>query len=663
MALAAPGVGSNLDVNGIVTSLMSIEQRPLTLLNNKEASFQAKLSAYGVLRAALSTFQGTVSALQSAASSPAFSATSSDSTIVTASAANSGAAGIYSLDVLQLAQRQSIVTAGQVSSSALIGDGSPTTLTFDFGTIAGGTVTDGVYSGATFTASGATSRTVTIDSTNNTLQGIRDAVNSADIGVKASIVKDGSSSPYRLVLQSESGGAANSVRIGVTGSAAIESLLGYDASGTQNMTQTLAAQDSEVMINGVTVTSDNLTIDDAIDGAAFNLKKVGTATVTIGQDNAAISKSIDAFVKSYNELNSSIRSLTGYNADTKQGGALLGDGAARSIQARLRGLLGATLSGTIEGDIRTLTQVGISFQRDGSLLLDSSKLQSALTADTDGVLRLFSSSVKANDSLVRVVSQGSVKPGTYAIDVTTAATQGNLVGSAAAGLTITQGVNDNLTLDVDGTLGNVTLTPGTYTAASLASMLEAAVNGNSAFQTADAKVSVSEVGGVLTIMSQRHGSTSKVVASGDAASGLLGGAPTGTSGVNVAGSINGLPATATGQELIGAAGSDVDGLTLEIGGTTTGSRGTVTVTRSFTQSLGDLLNDFLAGTGPLNNRTDGINRNIQDISRQRDNLNRRLESIEARYRAQFSALDGLISNLNATSTFLTQQLAKLNSNS
>src|SRR5690606_37345437 len=127
-----------------------------------------------VLRAALATFQDSVSSLQSAASSPAFSATSSDNTVVTASASKSAETNSYALDVLQLAQRQSLVTTGQSSNSALIGDGSTTTLSFEFGSISGGTLTDGSYSGATFTASGASAQTVTIDATNNTLQGIRD---------------------------------------------------------------------------------------------------------------------------------------------------------------------------------------------------------------------------------------------------------------------------------------------------------------------------------------------------------------------------------------------------------------------------------------------------------------------------------------------------------
>lgn len=659
MALAAPGVGSNLDVNDIVSKLMSIEQRPLTLLGNKEVSFQAKLSAYGVLRAALSTFQGTVTALRSAATSPAFSAKSSDSTIVSASATKGAAAGDYSVEVLQLAQRQSIVTAGQSSATTAIGDGSATTLTFDFGSISGGTLTDGVYTGATFTASGGASHTITVDSTNNTLQGIRDAVNAAGIGVKASIVKDGSAAPYRLVFQAESGGAANSMRIGVSGSTELANMLGYDPAGTQALTQTMAAQDAELSINGVTVTSASNTISDAIEGISFTLLKVGSASVGVGQDNAAIRNAVDTFVKAYNELNGSIRALTGFNSETRQGGALLGDSAARSIQARLRAVLGAPLSGAAEGEIRVLSQIGIAFQRDGSLSLDTSKLDEALSGNAEGVLRLFASSAQASDGMVRIVSSGSTKPGTYAVDISTAATQGQLTGSSAAALTITEGVNDTLDVNINGTAATVTLTAGTYTAQSLASMLASAINGAPAFQAAGAKVSVSETAGVLTMTSERYGSASSVSLGGSAAADLFGGAPTALAGMDVAGTINGLPATGTGQQLIGAAGSDVDGLTLEITGAATGSRGVVIMSRSFTQALDEALNDFLSGTGPLTNRTDGINRSLRDLGRQRDVLNMRLEGIEQRYRAQFTALDGLISNLNATSTFLTQQLARL----
>src|SRR5690349_7481359 len=137
MAISSPGIGSGLDVNGIVTQLMNVEKQPLTLLDQKEASFQSQLSAYGTLRGALASFQTAVSGLNNLATFTAVSATSADSTIVSSSAATGATAGVHSLDVSLLAQAHSIAGAGQASTTATIGSGVSTTLTFDFGSITG----------------------------------------------------------------------------------------------------------------------------------------------------------------------------------------------------------------------------------------------------------------------------------------------------------------------------------------------------------------------------------------------------------------------------------------------------------------------------------------------------------------------------------------------
>lgn len=665
MAIAAPGVGSNLDINTIVTKLMEVEQQPVTALDNKEASFKAKLSAYGILRGALASFQSTVTALSTAASRVTFAATATDTTILSATANAESSAGSYDLNVTKLAQAQSLVVAGQTSSTTAIGSGAATTLTFRFGTITGGTATNGVYSGATFTADpGASAKTVTIDASNNTLQGIKDAVNAANIGVKASIVKDGSASPYRLVFQSTSSGAAHSMQIGVAGDASISSLLGHDPAGTQHLIETAAAQDAELMMNGVPIKSATNTVSDAIQGVTIKLLNAGTTTLTVARDTSSIRKGIDAFVKSYNELDGGIRALTKFDAQTKQGGALLGDGAARTIQNEIRRLLGSAAGTGESNTIDTLSDIGIQFQRDGSLLLDASKLDKALTDHYDGVAGLFGSMGVATDTSVRVATVGSkTKPGTYPVAVTAAGSQGKLVGSAAAQLTITAGTNDQLNLTVDGKSASVTIPAGTYTASSLASLVQSLVNGSNTLQANGTSVALTEASGVLTLASNRYGSASTVSASGSAAAALFGNAPTGSAGIDVAGTINGIAGTGSGQRLTGAANSDVDGLALDISGTTTGSRGTVTVGNGYGKALNQLINSFLESNGVLTNRTDGINRSIQDIGKRRDALNSRLVDVEKRYRAQFTSLDTLISSMNSTSTFLTQQLAKLNSSS
>jgi len=136
--ISSPGIGSNLDVNGIVSKLMVAESQPLTLLQKKEASYQATLSSYGNLSGALSTFQSAVSALNDPSKFSNLTATAADSSIFSASATSSAAAGSYSVNVLSLAQAQSIASAGQTSTTAPIGAGASTTLTFQFGTIVGG---------------------------------------------------------------------------------------------------------------------------------------------------------------------------------------------------------------------------------------------------------------------------------------------------------------------------------------------------------------------------------------------------------------------------------------------------------------------------------------------------------------------------------------------
>src|SRR6185312_4893561 len=171
--------------------------------------YQAELSAYGTVNSALSALQSSISTLNSPSSFKVLSASTSDSTVLTASAASNAAAGSYNVQVSQLAQAQTLVAAGQANTTQSIGSGVPTTITFQFGTISGGTLANGTYSGATFSQDGTVaSGTVTIDSSNNSLPGIRDAINAANIGVTASIVNDGGASPYRLVLQSSSTGGA-----------------------------------------------------------------------------------------------------------------------------------------------------------------------------------------------------------------------------------------------------------------------------------------------------------------------------------------------------------------------------------------------------------------------------------------------------------------------
>ena len=667
MAISSPGIGSNLNVNEIVSQLMALERRPLQMLDRKEASFQAQLSAFGTLKGALTSFQSAVKELNDVNKFQAYKASIASSSVATVSAANSAVPGNYSLEVTQLAQAQKLVAAGQASTSTAIGTG---TITFEFGTITGGTFDEatGRYTGATWTSNGAGAKTVTITASNNTLAGIRDAINAAKIGVTASIVNDGSGTPYRLALSVTETGAANSLRISVTGDAALADLIAHDPAGTQNLTETVSARNAELKVDGVAITKPKNTITDVIEGVTLNLLATNAGsptTVAVARDSGAIRSSVDRLVKAYNELNSTINSLSSFNAAAKQGAVLQGDVTLITLQSRLRAALSAALTG-VAGAYNNLSQIGVTFQKDGTLSVDSAKFDKALEEAPDDIAALFASVGRASDDgIVYLGATNATKPGEYAITVTRLATQGTQVGSAPAGLTITAGVNDTFTVNVDGESAVVTLAAGTYaSAADLAREVQAKINGASAIAAAGASVTVTESGGILTLTSARYGSASSVqISSGNALEGLLGAAPVATAGQDVEGTINGVPASGSGRVLIDLSSGPSSGLKIEVTGGALGARGSVYFSRGYADTLDKLVESFIRSDGVIAARTNGINASIEAIDDRRREMERRLEGVEMRLRAQFTALDTLLGRMTTTSQFLTQQLAKLNAQS
>jgi flagellar hook-associated protein 2 len=379
-----------LDVPSLVSQLMAVERRPIDTLNARVSSYETKISSYGTLSSLVSSFQTAAKTLNTNLQKVA--ATPSDASLLSASAGSTAVPGTYTVNVSQLAQSQNLVAAGQASSTAAIGNGTATTVTFDLGTISGGTLTNGTYSGATFTSNGNGTTSITIDGTNNTLEGIRDAINAAAAGVTATIVNDGSGTPYRLALTSTSSGASNSFKITTSGGdGTIDSLLGHDPAGTQHLTQTLAAQNADLTVNGIAVTSASNTVSEAIQGVTLTLKNTTAApsSLTVARDSAAINTAASGFVEAYNALASQIKSRSAYGSDAKTAGSLAGDGTLRTMQDQLRSIFNTPASG---GTLTSLAQVGIAFQKDGSLLLDSSKLDSAIATDFSDVTNLFSSS-------------------------------------------------------------------------------------------------------------------------------------------------------------------------------------------------------------------------------------------------------------------------------
>ena len=202
MALSVGGLGSGMDVDGLIKNLMAVESRPLYILQQKEAQLQEKISATGQVKGAVSEFQSAVKALQDAGKFVSFKGTSSSTDHVDISASSKAPTGSFSVLVQQLAQEQKLASGTFTSAKSAVNGGTESKLTFSFGT----TGADGSFSSDGSKAP----KSVTIPA-NATLEDIRDAVNKADVGVSASIVNDGSG--YKLVYSSKNTGTQSTMKI------------------------------------------------------------------------------------------------------------------------------------------------------------------------------------------------------------------------------------------------------------------------------------------------------------------------------------------------------------------------------------------------------------------------------------------------------------------
>jgi flagellar hook-associated protein 2 len=349
--------------------------------------------------------------------------------------------------------------------------------------------------------------------------------------------------------------------------------------------------------------------------------------------------------------------LTSYDATSNQGGPLLGDSLVLSAQSQVKSLLNATVPG---GTFTSLAQVGVTFQTDGTLALDSSKLSAAMSSNPQDIAALFSQLGRPSDARVNYVSATSAtQPGTYALQISQPATQAALAGSAPAGLTITAGVNDTPSFTVDGHTVSVKLAAGVYASASdLTAQLQSQLNG--ALQSTGSSVQVGATGGKLTVTSSKFGSTSGVsVASDASSSNLFGATQTNTAGVDVAGTLGGIAMIGSGQTLLGPAGTPVEGMQLTVQATAPGSYGTVSYSTGVISQISSALDTFLSDNGGVASRIDGLNASLKSNNDDQTQEQARLNAEQAQLTTQYTALNTLLASMNSTMTYLTQQIAAL----
>ena len=646
-SISSLGIGSGVLTSDLVDQLVAAERRPTEVrLDQKTERTEALISAYGKLRSAVTELRLPMRQLGSADAMKSFSATSSGSNIDVSVDASKASRGSYSLDVKSLAQSQAL------ASRDVFADRDATS-------VGRGTMTLQV---------GDKTTNITIDSSNDTLQGLANAINEANAGVSAGVIDTGNG--FQLVLSADETGEANAVNISVTedGAAPGLSRFAFDTADPENMDgmrQTIAASDAVMEINGVEIRRATNTIENVVDGLTFNLTDTGTSTVKVEQDTAAVAERVQAFVDKFNELQGTIRELSSFDSETGQGSILTGDSTVRNIQNQLKRVLTDIIPGLENASVRSLADVGIGTDfRTGELQFDSQKFQQQLRENPDDVTALFAEQGRTSDSQVEFVRSGSnTRPGDYSINVTQMATRGSLNYSVPNTADAIQVQADNsFTFRVDGeTTATVSIAAGDYSGEDFAAAIQTALRENTALSAAGRSVQVAyDAAEGLTFTSNRFGSESNVSLTGlSNVTGLN--TATGTAGQDVQGTINGQSAQGDGQVLFlaNSAGGDAAGLQVRITGGDVGNRGSVKFIEGVSERAVDAITSILGADGALSSRTDALNRDLERIQEDRIKLDLRIESYQERLVKQFSAADSLISQLNSTRDYVTQQLAAL----
>lgn len=461
------GIGSGLLTSELLEQLVEAERAPVTArLDRDQEITEARLSAFGEISSVLGEFNTAIKQLNSTSAFNASQANSSNDSVLTATASSVAANGNYSVNVQQLAQQHTIASDAYASTTEAVGLG---TMTFRFGT----TTFDEFDAYDSFAANpDKQSRSVVIDSSNNTLAGIRDAVNDADIGVEATIVDDGTG--FRLLFSTSDGGANNSMEVTATGSASFGAF-NYNAT-SQDMMQTQAAQDAEFTVNGLSVTRNENLVGGVIPGVTLNLKGVsaGPTTLSITKDPAELMDKVQGVVDSYNALKTMTDVLTAFDpdaGDNGQGSVLTGDRGIRTVMNQINSTMRSFTLGSTYG---SLAEVGVTTNQfnDYMMEFDRNAFEEAFQADPKAITALFATTGMPTDDDVSFVSASSAtQPGSYSLEITRMAEAGRYQGigvsSLATGNIDITAANNSFNIFLNNVEVSVALTEGTYATADL----------------------------------------------------------------------------------------------------------------------------------------------------------------------------------------------------
>jgi len=445
------GINSGLDSQGIVNNLVALEARPIDVLISQQEAEKEKLSAFQDLQSRLQTFKSVVNTINTEsrflASQGEFANNdpSSNNTVVDITTTSSASSGTFSLTVNQLARETKIISQGYA------------------------TTTSEITTGRVEIFDGTKTTFIDIDSSNNTVDGLRLAINNSGANVSASFLNDGDeNNPIRLLISGTKTGEDNAVTISHNFGG-----IGGEEIVATGFTETQSAQNAELIVDGVAVSKNSNLVNDVISGATLSLQSTGEGSITLSTNIVAITDKVADFVDGYNELMQFLNEELEVDVSNNVTGTLFGNFTVQNLQQTLRSTITNVIPG-ITGDYQFLSQIGITTNNDGTISLDRSTLSSAIATDARNVSQLFSSRGSTTNSGVAFVGfTKETQAGTYdlrvqggvpqlsesgANDYTNASGGGNFYAGAVG--TDAEGLNFRVSSLADADLGSITLTIG-----------------------------------------------------------------------------------------------------------------------------------------------------------------------------------------------------------
>jgi flagellar hook-associated protein 2 len=646
--LSFSGLASGIDTSSIITALEKYNQQQIDQLDTQKSTIATEQNAFSTLQTDLTALQTSVNALTAPVNGAftSFTATPSDTSVLSATAGTAAVPGNYTVTVGSLARGEQVASQGFSDPNATIQQG---TFSVQVGT--------------------DPATTVTINSNNNTLQGLATAINAAGGDVQASVIDDGSATPYRLLLTSSKTGAANT--ISVTNN--LTTGTGATIDATNTVVQ--AASDAQLTLGtgtgALTVTSATNQINSLIPGVSLNLLSASPneqVTLAVANDTTGAVTAVQNFVTAYNAVHDYITQQTKYDPTGANTGVLLGNSDVLALQNALTNTLSNTVGG-VNTSANQLSAAGLQFNSSGDLTFNSSTLTATLNGQTPGVSptdikNLFATSgTSDNPGVTFVAGNTNTQPtaGTpYEVQVTAPATRATVVASGPPNNTITiTPPNDTLSVEVNDLLAyGFTLPEGTYTSDSILSVLQTAINAVPALQGNSVTVGLSSSGNIQ-ITSQQYGAGSQVAVTGGTAASLLGfnGTESAT-GTNVAGNfvVNGKTeaATGAGQYLTGNRGNaNTAGLEVQSTLSAAGSAN-VTVSQGLGTQLNAVLNSYLDPTnGKLVNINNSFNQQTTNINNTITQQNTILTQKTTQLQTEFAQMETSINSLKTVQSQLS----------